>query len=93
MIKILILKCRVSSLARSIITCKYTFCKSIFLLLLILKMIIIYQIKAYNLYPGILSESPTSKALLGFKSWTQSYRTVQVERSNHYAIETKYLKR
>ena len=37
--------------------------------------------------------SPTSKALLGFKSWTQSYRTVQVERSNHYAIETKYSKR
>ena len=23
----------------------------------------------------------------------QSYRTVQVERSNHYAIETKYSKR
>ena len=54
MIKMLTLKCRVSSLARSIITCELTFCKSIFLLLLILKMIIIYQIKAYYLYTGIM---------------------------------------
>ena len=42
------LKCRVSSSARSVI--QPTFCKSILFLLLILKMIIIYQIETYHLY-------------------------------------------